>query len=71
MRIHRQSVQKHNAQNERVRHLAEIKRKQQIQDYETEYDNLKAATIHSGPLHRAAAQRLGDLQKMLHGGKNA
>ena len=70
-RINRQSVQRHNAQNERVRHMAEIKRRQQISDYEMEYDRLRGAMVHSGPLHRAAAQRLGDLQRMLHGAKNA
>ena len=65
MRIQRQSVQKYNAHHERVKHLQEIKRRQQLQDYETEYDNLRAATVHSGPLHRAAVQRLQDLKRLL------
>ena len=64
-RIQRQSLQKYNAQHERVKHMAEIRRRQQVQDYETEYDRLRAVGPHSGPLHRAAAQRLGDLQRML------
>ena len=62
MRIQRQSVQKYHAQQETVKHLAEIKRRQKVQDYETEYDNLRAATVHSGPLHRAAIERLAELK---------
>ena len=65
MRIRRQSVQKYHAQQETVKHLAEIKRRQKVQDYETEYDNLRAATVHSGPLHRAAIERLADLKKYI------
>ena len=65
MRIQRQSVKKYNAQQETVKHLAEIKRRQKVQDYETEYDNLRAATVHSGPLHRAAIERLADLKRYI------
>ena len=62
MRIQRESVKKYHAQQETVKHLAEIKRRQKVQDYETEYDNLRAATVHSGPLHRAAIERLAALK---------
>ena len=65
MRIQRQSVKKYNAQQETVKHLAEIKRRQKVQDYETEYDNLRAATVHSGPLHRAAIERLAELKRYI------
>ena len=65
IRIQRQSVKKYHAQQETVKHLAEIKRRQKVQDYETEYDNLRAATVHSGPLHRAAIERLADLKKYI------
>ena len=65
MRIQRESVKKYNAQQETVKHLAEIKRRQKVQDYETEYDNLRAATVHSGPLHRAAIERLADLKRYI------
>ena len=64
MRIQRQSLKKYNAQNERVKHLEDIKKRQRMYDYETEYDRLRAATVKSGPLHRAAVQRLDELQKM-------
>ena len=65
MRIQRQSVHKYNAQQETVKHLAEIRRRQMVQDYETEYDNLRAATVHSGPLHRAAIERLAELKRYI------
>ena len=65
IRIQRQSVKKYNAQQETVRHLADIKRRQYIQNYETEYENLRAASIQSGPLHREAVQRLFDLKRYL------
>ena len=65
IRIQRQSVKKYHAQQETVKHLTEIKRRQKVQDYETEYDNLRAATVHSGPLHRAAIERLADLKKYI------
>ena len=65
IRIQRESVKKYHAQQETVKHLAEIKRRQKVQDYETEYDNLRAATVHSGPLHRAAIERLADLKKYI------
>ena len=65
VRIQRQSVKKYNAQQETVRHLAEIRRRQMVQNYETEYDNLRAATIQSGPLHKEAVQRLADLKTYL------
>ena len=65
IRIQRQSVKKYHAQQETVKHLAEIKRRQKVQDYETEYDNLRAATVHSGPLHRAAIERIADLKKYI------
>ena len=48
-----------------MKHLADIKRKQMLQNYETEYDNLRAATVQSGPLHRAAVERLADLKRYL------
>ena len=63
-RIHRQAVQKHNAQQETVKHMAEIRRRQRVQDYETEYDNLRAATV-QGPLGRAAVQRLVELKRYI------
>ena len=63
-RIHRQSVQKHHAQRETVMHMQEIRRRQRMQDYETEYDNLRAATVH-GPLGRAAIQRLAELKRYI------
>ena len=63
-RIQRQSVQKHHAQRETVMHMQEIRRRQRVQDYETEYDNLRAATV-QGPLGRAAVQRLAELKKFL------
>ena len=65
MRIQRQSVRKYNAQQETVKHLEEIRRRQRVQDYETEYDNLRAATVHSGPLHRAAIERLAELKRYI------
>ena len=61
-RIQRQSVHKYNAQQERVKHLQEIRRRQRMQDYETEYDNLRAATVH-GALGRAAVPRLAELKR--------
>ena len=64
MRIQRQSLKTYNAQNERVKHLEDIKKRQRMYDYEIEYDRLRAATVKSGPLHRAAVQRLSELQKM-------
>ena len=36
-----------------------------VQNYETEYDNLRAATVQSGPLHKEAVQRLADLKTYL------
>ena len=63
-RIQRQAVQKHNAHHETVRHMQEIRRRQRVQDYETEYDNLRAATVH-GPLGRAAVQRLAELKRYI------
>ena len=65
IRIQRQSIKKYNAQQETVKHLAEIRRRQMVQNYETEYDNLRAATVQSGPLHRAAVERLADLKRYL------
>ena len=64
MRIQRQSLKTYNAQQERVKHLEDIKKRQRMQDYETEYDRLRGATVKSGPLHRAAVQRLNELKKM-------
>ena len=58
-------VRKYNAQQETVKHLAEIKRRQKVQDYETEYDNLRSATVHSGPLHRAAIERLAEVKRYI------
>ena len=65
IRIQRQSVKKYNAQQETVKHLQEIRRRQMVQDYETEYDNLRAVTVHSGPLHRAAIERLAELKRYI------
>ena len=56
-RIQRQAVQKHNG-------MQEIRRRQRVQDYETEYDNLRAATV-QGPLGRAAVQRLAELKRYI------
>ena len=66
MRIQRQNIRKYNAHHETVTHLQEIRRRQKVQDFETEYDNLRSATVHSGPLHRAAVQRLAELKTMLN-----
>ena len=65
-RMQRQNVKKYNAHGETVKHMAEIRRRQQMQDFETEYDNLRGATVHSGPLHRAAVQRLAELKSLLN-----
>ena len=65
MRIQHQSVRKYNAHQETVKHLQDIRRRQMVQDYETEYDNLRAANIHSGPLRRAALDRLAELKKYI------
>ena len=64
-RIARQNLAKSKAHGERVAHMAEIRRRQMIRDYEAEYDSLRAASIHSGPLHRAAIQRMADLKQLL------
>ena len=64
IRIKKQMVKKHGAQHETVKHLMDIRRKQQMQDYEMEYDRLRSAGPRDGPLHRAAAKRLGELQTM-------
>ena len=65
IRIQRQSVKKYNAHQETVKHLADIRRRQMLQNYETEFDNLRAASIQSGPLHRAAVHRLIELKRYL------
>ena len=65
IRIQRQSVKKYNAQQETVKHLQEVRRRQMVQDYETQYDNLRAVTVHSGPLHRAAIERLAELKRYI------
>jgi len=65
-RLARQNVRKYNAHQETVKHMAEIRRRQQVQDFETEYDNLRGATVHSGPLHRAAVQRLAELKALIN-----
>ena len=64
-RISRQNLDKSKAHGERVAHMAEIRRRQMIRDYETEYASLRAASIHSGPLHRAAIARMADLKAFL------
>ena len=64
-RIQRQSMQKHHAQQETVKHLQEIRRRQKIRDYETEYDNLRAASV-QGPLHVAAVKRLAELKSYIY-----
>jgi hypothetical protein len=48
-----------------VRAMAELRRRQMIQDYESEYDQLRAASFHSGPLHRGALARLAELKSFL------
>ena len=62
-RIQRQSLQRYKEHGERVKHLADIRRRQLMQNYETEYDNLRAAS--TGPLHRAALQRLAELKTIV------
>ena len=64
-RIARQNLEKTRAHGERVAHMAEIKRRQMIRDYEAELDSLRAASIQSGPLHRAAIQRMADLKQFI------
>ena len=64
-RISRQNLDKSKAHGERVAHMAEIKRRQMIRDFEAEYDSLRAASIHSGPLHRAAVNRMAELKQFL------
>ena len=63
-RIARQNLEKTKAHGERVAHMAEIRRRQMIRDYEAEYDSLRAASV-QGPLHRAALQRMADLKQFL------
>ena len=64
-RISRQNFDKSRAQGERVRAMAELRRRQMIQDYESEYDQLRAASFHSGPLHRGALARMAELKRFL------
>ena len=64
-RIARQNLEKTRAHGERVMHMAEIRRRQKIRDYEAEYDSLRAASIQSGPLHKAAIQRMADLKQFI------
>ena len=64
-RISKQNLEKYRAHGERVAHMAEIRRRQMIRDYESEYDMLRAASFHSGPLHRAALQRMADLKQFI------
>ena len=64
-RIQRQSMQKYHAQQETVKHLQEIRRRQKNRDYETEYDNLRAASV-QGPLHIAAVKRLAELKSFIY-----
>ena len=64
-RIARQNLYRSKAHGERVAHMAEIKRRQMIRDYEAEYDSLRAASIQTGPLHRAAIQRMADLKALI------
>jgi hypothetical protein len=61
-RISRQNFDKSRAQGERVARMAELRRQQMIRDYESEYDQLRAASFHSGPLHRAALARMAELK---------
>ena len=65
IRIQRQSVKKYHAQQETVKHLADIKRRQTIQNYETELDNLRAAAVHSGPLRDRNIERIADIRKYI------
>jgi hypothetical protein len=64
-RISRQNLDKSKAQGERVAHMAEIRRRQMIRDYEAEYASLRGASIHSGPLSRAAIARMADLKALI------
>ena len=64
-RIARQNLTKTRAHGETVAHMAEIRRRQMVRDYETEYDSLRAASIQTGPLHRAAIQRMADLKALI------
>ena len=58
-------MQKYHAQQETVKHLQEIRRRQKNRDYETEYDNLKAANV-QGPLQLAALKRLLELKSFIY-----
>ena len=64
-RITRQSIKKYQTHHETVKHLQEIKRRQQVANYEIEYNNLRAASIQSGPLHVAAIRRLAELKRYI------
>lgn len=64
-RITRQSLKKYHTHHETVKHLQEIKRRQQVANYEIEYNNLRAASIQSGPLHVAAIRRLAELKRFI------
>jgi hypothetical protein len=61
-RISRQNFDKSRAQGERVARMAELRRQQMVRDFESEYDQLRAASFHAGPLHRAALTRIADLK---------
>ena len=64
-RITRQNLDKSKAHGERVVRMAELRRRQMISDYDSEYAQLRAASIHSGPLHRAAIARMADLKQFI------
>ena len=64
-RITRQNIKKHHTHHETVKHLQEIRRRQQVATYEIEYNNLRAASIQSGPLHVAAIRRLAELKRYI------
>ena len=61
MRIAKQNHQKHHTHQARVKHLADIRRHQQIADKQMEYDRLYGARI-KGPLGAAAERRLSELK---------
>ena len=64
-RISRQNFDKSKAQGERVARMAELRRQQMVRDFEAEYDQLRAASFHSGPLHKAALARMAELKAFI------
>ena len=64
-RITRQNLRKYQTHHETVKHLQEIRRRQQVANYQIEYNNLRAASIQSGPLHAAAIRRMAELKRYI------